>query len=92
MKNALARFPKANATEAQMQQQTDAFVREVRNATKMQSDDLRRRLRYDYFARDVDADLQLRELILNALDQTKARIAPGRAPGITPTRAPRPLF
>jgi serine protease Do len=92
LKNALARFPKANATEAQMQQQTEAFVREVRNATKMQSDDLRRRLRYDYFARDVDADLQLRELMLNALDQTKGRIAPGGAPGITPARAPGRLF
>ena len=92
LKNALARFPKANATETQMQQQTEAFVREVRNATKMQSDDLRRRLRYDYFARDVDADLQLRELILNALDQTKGRIAPGGAPTITPARAPRGVF
>ena len=75
-----------------MQQQTEAFVREVRNATKMQSDDLRRRLRYDYFTRDVDADLQVREMILNALDQTKGRIAPGGTPGITPARAPRPNF
>lgn len=63
-----------------MQQQTEAFIGEVRDATKMQSDDLRRRLRYDFVSRELEADWQLRELILNALDQSKGRIAPGEHP------------
>lgn len=89
---ALARYPKAGATAIQLQQQADAFLRDLRNATKVQSDDLRRRLRYDFFTRNIEMELKLREFILNAIDETKARIVPPGTPNLSPSRTPRPLF
>jgi hypothetical protein len=77
LQQALARLPQKLPKPPNAQQQAqyvDAFVRELRNTNRFQTEAIRRRLQYDYFQRDSDGEAKLRDAVVQAIEATKAKV------------------
>jgi hypothetical protein len=77
VQQALSRLPTnltKPATPQQQAQYADAFVRELQNTNRFQTDALHRRLKYDFFQRDSDSESTLRNAVVQAITASKAKI------------------